>query len=199
MRTVIHKFAVFIFLVIILMGCATKLKTTATELTPEKAIIKINLTQTSSYCGGAYPPDEVMADLQSPKKLPNQKIYIRPGIVNDWNVPLTAEGVSDINGVVVLELLDGTYSLIYENKVNTTYYKQLLQQFGQKSMEEGGIDKKCLEEFIHTPEATFEVKNGKTSAPIIVNLHHGCPWERTPCLPSDGNLPPTAPDAVRTD
>jgi hypothetical protein len=177
----------------LLLSCSAKKQPKISSAIPEKAVIKINLTQTSSYCGGVYPPDELLTELRTPKKLPNQKIVIRQGIANDWNVPIVVDGVSDSNGVVVVELADGTYSLVYENKATTAYYKQLLQQFGDKSYEEGGIDKKCLEQFMLTPEAVFEVKNGKTATAVIVNLHHGCPWERTPCLKFDGNLPPSAP------
>jgi hypothetical protein len=176
------------------MACTTKKqpaqKTTSVS---EKSVIKINITQTSSYCGGAYPPDELMMELRTPKKLPNQKVYIRPGTTNDWNVPIVAEGISDINGVVTVELVDGTYSVVFENKVNTSFYKQLLQQFGDKPFEDGGIDKNCLEKFMQTAEAVFEVNNGKTATAIIVNVHNPCSWERIPCLPFDGNLPPSAP------
>jgi hypothetical protein len=177
----------------LMIACKSKKQSVSNESMPEKSLIKINVTQTYSYCGGAYPPDEVLQQLSTPKKLPNQKVFIRPGTLNDWNVPVVAESISDINGVAMVELMDGIYCIVYENKVTTTYYKQLLQQFGNKTVEEGGIDKNCLEQFIKTPEAIFEVKNGKTATPIIVNLHHGCPWERTPCLPFDGNLPPSVP------
>lgn len=160
---------------------------------PKMYPIAINITSTESYCGGAAPNDQIMLDLQTPKKLANTAIYIRNGETNDWNKPIIAEGISDENGLVKVELPDGIYCVVFSNKSTKKEFDSMINQYGEKTMYREAIDKECLLNFMMQPEIVFTVKNGKTGAPIIINRHKPCDWNSVPCSEYHGPLPPSTP------
>jgi len=179
--------------------CKSKQKNTKTNDTTEnkemskKHVISINLTTTQSYCGGAAPTDEMVLEMQTPKKLANTTIYIREGALNDWSNPIVAQGVSDENGVVKVELKDGTYCIVFDNKADNKEFKKMLELYSEKTMHREAIDQECLVKYMTQPEAVFTVTNGKTGSSIIVNKHIACSWDDVPCSGYHGPLPPSAP------
>jgi len=65
-----HKIFIFIS-VFIFISCNSSKSST----TNESATFKVLFT--ADYCGGAYPGDEILEALQTPKPLKNEKIYIK--------------------------------------------------------------------------------------------------------------------------
>lgn len=189
----------FLMVILTTTHCKSKQKNTKTNTITEnkemsnKYLISINLTTTQSYCGGAAPIDEMVLEMQTPKKLANTNIYIREGIINDWSKPIVAQGVSDENGVVKVELTDGSYSIVFENKADNKEYKNLLELYGEKTMHREAIDEQCLKNYMSEPEALLTVTNGKTGSAVIINKHVLCSWDNIPCSGYHGPLPPSAP------
>lgn len=164
-----------------------------------KSVVWINLTTTASYCGGAAPTDEIIQDLQTPKKLTQTTIYIREGETNSWSQPIIAKGISDENGVVSVELKDGTYCVVFENKAEKSAYDNLIKLYGEKTPYRDAVDVECLKTFMEQPEAVFTVKNGKTESAVIINQHQPCSWHSVPCSGYHGPLPPMAAPRVNPE
>jgi hypothetical protein len=198
MNKIIH---LLILLTVILTTshCKSKQKNTKTNTITEsnemskKHVISINLTTTQSYCGGAAPTDEMVLEMQTPKKLANTTIYIREGLLNDWNNPIVAQGISDENGVVKVELTDGSYSIVFENKADNKEFKNLLELYGKETIHREAIDEECLKNYMAHPEAVLTVAKGKNGSAIIINKHILCSWDNVPCSGYYGPLPPSAP------
>jgi biopolymer transport protein ExbD len=195
----IIQLLIFFMVILTTSHCKSKQKNTKTNNTTEtkemskKHMISINLTTTQSYCGGAVPTNEMEMELQTPKKLANTTIYIREGLINDWSMPIVAQGVSDENGVVKVELTDGSYSIVFENKADNKEFKNLLELYGEKTIHREAIDEECLKNYMSQPEAVVTVANGKTGSAIIINKHIPCSWNSIPCSGYHGPLPPSAP------
>ncbi len=164
-----------------------------------KSVVWINLTTTATYCGGAAPTQEIIQDLQTPKKLTQTTIYIREGETNSWSQPIIAKGISDENGVVSVELKDGTYCAVFENKAEKSAYDNLIKLYGEKTPYRDAVDVECLKTFMEQPEAVFTVKNGKTESAVIINQHQPCSWHSVPCSGYHGPLPPMAAPRVNPE
>ncbi len=150
--------------------------------------VTIYVTRTDSYCGGARPTDEILNAITSPKPLADKEIFIRPGSVNNTEDKILGQGVSDKNGIVVLNLPKGNYHLVFSNKSDRSFSEELLKTYEEKSQNYSAINKACLEEWLKQPELLFEVK--AKDAVFTVNWNQPCPWHAVPCVNYTGPLPP---------
>ena len=77
---------------------------------PAGADISGRVLQTSSYCGGAAPPPELLQELATPKPLANKTLYIKNGTANSNSpsLPFT----SDSEGRFTLALSAGAYCIV---------------------------------------------------------------------------------------
>ena len=66
--------------------------------------VSILVTSTQSYCGGARPTDEMMQELNTPKPLPEKKLYIRKGKENSLKEPIIKEVVTNAAGKIDLKI-----------------------------------------------------------------------------------------------
>lgn len=133
------------------------------------------LTQTSSYCGGAAPPEQVLKKLATPSPFPAKKFYVRSGKVNSTKAKTVAHFVTDENGMFSLQLPPGTYSIIVEEQLEPLDIKKLeTPQFK--------ADEKCLQQWWIKPFYLLVVKDHDITT-LSFNIHHTCFTEHDmPCL-----------------
>lgn len=154
----------------------------------KKYEVKGELKYTSSYCGGARPPDEMLLELQTPKPLHGKKIFIKKGKQNEADLELIDSAVTDINGHFFLLLPSGDYVAVGEEKKDKKYCNALLKKHAKATQYNSAIDVECLNNWFKTPDFTFTVKN---SNQVVNHVYHkGCQWNETPCTQYTGPLPP---------
>ncbi len=140
-----------------------------------------HITQTSDYCGGARPSDELLENLKKPSPLENKIIFIKIGTANNSSIKYFQKVITDSNGDFVVTLKAGmTYCFIEEWK-----QKKLLIPEDTKYLT---WDAKCLEARYHTADFVLKVKRIKN--PIItINYHNPCFYSPY-CGTYTGPLPP---------
>lgn len=151
--------------------------------------IVIRTTATSSYCGGARPPEELLQELQSPKGLSNKQVIIRRGNFNDPNAEIVFDGSSDQEGSLKLLLAPGDYCLVSAEKRDRQYFDTLLKRFSAETESYSVIDKICLEKWLREPDLTFTVEPNQQKD-YSVNFHQPCEWNSVPCVNYKGPYPP---------
>ena len=106
--------------------------------------------QTSSYCGGAKPPQELLDKLNTPKAYPDKTFYVRAGSKNDVNEKIVVKFSSKMDGTFSFNLKPGTYSVIMEEQLSMIE----LTDYNTKNQK---VDEKCLEEWWGKPYYLLEV------------------------------------------
>lgn len=151
--------------------------------------ITLFFTQTSSYCGGAAPPEELLQSLTTPIPLTGEKFYVRKGNKNNPDEKPILEWVSDANGIASFHLNPGEYYVVFENKLDRSTFEEYVNIYGKGNNYYGPIDTKCLEEWLLKPELVFIVSDtGENS--FTINTHKPCSWNSVPCTQYTGPLPP---------
>jgi hypothetical protein len=117
------------------------------------------ITGTSSYCGGARPTDEMLADIATPKPIPNKKIYIKKGEINLFKSKVLLTLITDTVGNFKAKLPPGKYLIVDEDKKDLTYYNRLLKEHKEETKSFDAVDSICLKEWFLKPDFIFEVKN----------------------------------------
>ena len=78
-------------------------------------ILTGTITQTTQYCGGAQPAQEMLNDLEKPQPLADKILWIRSGKANNLSKPLL-KTKSDSYGNFTIILPAGKYCIIEESK-----------------------------------------------------------------------------------
>jgi hypothetical protein len=144
----------------------------------KKFMVSGSITQTSSYCGGAAPPQDMLDRLAMPQSFPNCTFYIRKSKSNSFLIP-TQKVTTDSNGNLKINLAPGNYCLILENKLKYPNTDALAGQFN--------IDQKCLKAEWNKCEYSIVVVNKNIS--FTYNVHRRCAWDQ-PCMQYFGPMPP---------
>jgi hypothetical protein len=151
--------------------------------------VTVLFTQTSSYCGGAAPPEELLQSLATPIPLSAEKFCIRKGNKNNPDESPLLELVSGPDGYASFALIPGEYYIVFENKQDRSTFEEYVKIYGKGNDYYGPIDTKCLEEWLVKPELVFIVsETGENS--FTINTHKPCSWNSVPCTQYTGPLPP---------
>ncbi len=142
-------------------------------------IISGKVTQTTSYCGGAAPPQELLDRLATPIAYPDKKLYIRKGRTNNIKSNILKTIITDSAGEFSIRLAAGTYVIIQEEQLQeikaADYKKEYLQ-----------VDEKCLQEWWTKPYYLLEVKKENITN-LHFNIQHDCFMETdVPCITYTG-------------
>ena len=133
------------------------------------------ITQTSSYCGGAAPPQEMLERLSRPQPYANQVYYIgKIGKKKSTFQKIT----SDTLGAFLLQLPVGKYVVFSAEKM-----KPFIMPASNKYTK---YDAACLRKQYATPDASFEIKNKNVA--VNWNVHHAC-FYSLPCTIYRGPMP----------
>lgn len=170
-------------LVLLIIGCVFL------SATQKKYTVLIELTHSSSYCGGAAPSEELLNELQTPKPFANKKLYLKRGNQNTVESKILREVVADSLGIIKLQLTPGYYFLVDEEKKDRTYYDYVVKTYKVQTKEEGPVDMDCFNKWFTTPELSINL-SAKSPKKFKLNINHECKWSGKPCIPYFGPVPP---------
>jgi hypothetical protein len=166
------------------MGCR-KLKSLSTR----DVVVEFHLQKTATYCGGARPSDEMLAELSIPKPLADYQFYIKAGDVNDPDVPALFSSFTDDAGLAYVPLKPGKYLVVFEDKQDWTQYNAWKKMYSESSSNHSPIDTTCLLQWIKQPEFVFEVV-ADSACKVEFTKVQKCFWNEVPCLDYTGSIPP---------
>lgn len=167
-------FLLFILIITTLSSCAQR--------KPQFYKVSGTVTATYSYCGGARPSDEMLAELNRPKPMAEKKLFVKAGNSNSKNEAIIKSFNTDAYGRFNIELPKGTYCIIEENK--TTGIKIPTSDANHK------WDSDCLTKAYEHCDYQLNI-SGKSTDSITINFYIPCEWNK-PCLEYTGPLPPAA-------
>jgi len=189
MNSITLSIVIFSFL-----ACGTKHKAstekssekTETQSSEKKASISGTVTQTSSYCGGARPPDFLLEQLAEPKPYPNKKFHLIKGDTNTTAHKIILSFTSDSAGNFSFQLETGTYSILLDEQASPPDAKKYKKQ-------SQSIDEDCYKNWWAQPYYLLEVpptSQTTTIKGLNFNFHHRCFISSDiPCLHYQGLMP----------
>jgi hypothetical protein len=137
------------------------------------SIVKGVVNQTSSYCGGARPPDDLLEELAKPKPLTNYKLYIKKNTPSIIDAIIMDSIITDQNGRFTLKMPKGNYIF-----VDSIY----------KDREHYNLDTNCLLNRFNTPLLDFKITR-KNQLLKPIRIHRNCDYNKIPCVNYKGALP----------
>jgi len=156
--------------------------------TKKKFKVTGQITNTQSYCGGAVPTPEKLKDMNTPKPIKGKSYFVRKGKVNSVSSPIVAELSLNEMGQYEIHLQTGTYSVVSAEKKDKVFYNEMLKLYSKETEHYTAMDKKCLDQWLQTPDFTIEVKGKDTI--VNHNFQEPCPWKKVPCANYKGPFPP---------
>lgn len=173
---------VIIFLILCSFGIFSQTKTGGVK--PVRVTVKGKLTQTSPYCGGARPSEEVLKEAATPKPYANKVFYVRKGKTNSKKAEVITSFTTDVNGEYSFQITPGTYSIIQEKQLKALTSADL------RSSEDIKVDTTCMKKWWAKPFYLLVVKTENIVIPDW-NIHHKCFVEGDiPCMSYTGPMPP---------
>ena len=183
-----------IFALMFFTSCGTKHKTAAQKDSPKsetlvekKAAVSGNVTQTNSYCGGARPSDEMLAQIATPRPFPNKKFHVIKGETNTAAHQILLSFTSDSVGNFSFQVAPGTYAIIVDEQAQAADAKKYTSQVVK-------MDEACFKDWWAKPYYLLEVpatSQNTTIKGLNFEFHHRCFIKYDiPCLQYDGPLPP---------
>ncbi len=156
-------------------------------------VLHLEATHTEAYCKGVPPRPE---DHIAPQPW-STVLYVREAgpvdargqAKNDPTRPVVDSIRTMDNGQGFLRLPPGSYILVDRDRVDDRRYQQLLKDHAEPVRYRGAIDKDCLDKWLHASYSAFTITKGD-STQVAHNTHLKCSWERVPCAPWQGPLPP---------
>jgi hypothetical protein len=145
-------------------------------------------TESTSYCGGAAPRQEMLDNITAPMPIAFKRLYIKKGTTNnikDKNYLLVK---TDSSGIITAVLKPGLYYVVADNKLNGQYYQQILKKYAKASKNYKAVNKTCLKNWLLEPMARFEVKANSMDT-FAINVSILCPWQQQPCVDFTGPFP----------
>lgn len=135
----------------------------------------IGVTYHESYCGGARPSDEMLAEIQKAKPYINQTLILIPPKGKALKVK------TDFSGIFRIKLKDGTY------KVKEAWRFNKSTPNGKPSSH---FDNECLKSEWEKVAMELTIKSGKPNLALVNDIIIPCDWA-IPCL-QEAHRPPVA-------
>lgn len=158
-------------------ACTSHGKVSASE-----TLLKVSgyITQTSSYCGGARPSEEMLEEYGKPKPYPGKTLYIS----KSGSREVFSRFVSNDSGYFSLSLPAGSYRVWQDEQLRP--FKP-----GQESENKMIVaDTSCLRRWWNTPLGEFELESESVNLKSI-NFHRPCFVSGdVPCMSYTGPMPP---------
>jgi hypothetical protein len=144
---------------------------TAAISCPESGQVCGVVESTSSYCGGAQPPPQLLEQLATPQPYPGYRLLARRGQDNIADAPVFAETVTDDQGRFLFDLEPGWWCFVGENKRTPP---------ANLDASWGSADPTCLEDWFRTCESSLLLTDHPAQG-LIIQIHQDC--RENPCLP----------------
>lgn len=156
--------------------------------TNKKKTISFNIsgkvTQTSTYCGGAEPSEEILAEYSKAKPYNGKTFYVRKGNTNTLKGKIILSFKADENGKFSFQLPPGIYSIIQETQVKE------IKTMDYKKNGSLPADPICLKNWWVKPYYILEIKD-KDVIDLHFKFHHPCFVSGDiPCIQYTGPMPP---------
>lgn len=169
---------------VLLISCHTSKASAGHENNPKDTYtVSGSVRQTSSYCGGANPPKELLQQLATPMPYPGKTFYIKKGAVNDLTMPVVTSFTTDSNGHFSTRLPAGTYAILVKEQlteINAADYQTNTLS----------VDKECLAAWWKKPYYLLEIKQQEVASLNFV-FHHRCYISSDiPCITYHGPMAP---------
>jgi hypothetical protein len=153
------------------------------EISKEKSISG-KVMQTSSYCGGAEMPPEMLEEYSKPYPYNGKVFYIRKGKINSTKAAVVLSFTVNALGKFLYQLPPGIYSIIQESQFKALNLKDYQNNGFTKE------DADCLKKWWLKPYYILEVKD-KDISNLHFEFHHPCFVSGDiPCVQYDGPMPP---------
>ncbi len=142
------------------------------------------VVQTSDYCGGANPTEEMLEYLRKERPLANKQLFIREGISNTLEKPVLQTFTSDAEGNFEVSLLPGDYCVIEENKKDALKMpdvpkgKQLPGRAQKIDPKSRVVNEECLRQWWQACDKLLKVQE-QNLADVVIKFHHRC---NPPCV-----------------
>lgn len=141
------------------------------------------VTQTGSYCGGAVPSKEMLAQLSTPKPYAEKKFHVIKGDTNTPSHKIILSFTTDEQGKFSFSLRPGTYSIIQDEQATPLNVKE----YKTKTI---SADENCLKIWWAKPYYVLRVKRADITG-LEFKFHHRCFLPNDiPCLQYTGPYPP---------
>ena len=151
------------------------------KVSKRKIVIHGLVTETSSYCGGAQPSEELLEELRKPLAKANKLIYIKRGSANNENAKVMYTATTDEDGKFAISLPVGyTYCFVEEWKSKPFTIP--------KNTEFVKWDVDCLKARYKEGDYVLQVKK-KNNSLVKINYHTPC-FYKPYCGDYSGPLPP---------
>jgi len=143
------------------------------------------VTQAGSYCGGAAPSDEMLAEVQRVRPMSGFMIYVKKGKENNLNNPVVDSVFTNSEGKYTLYLPKGDYVLLQKNQLT----KDILSKY-ENPTQYLQANKDCLEKWWKAGLTTVSVQSAGLEN---INFHFQKRCfvpDYLPCLNYTGPYPP---------
>ncbi len=147
-------------------------------------VLSGRVVQTSSYCGGANPSQEILEELRKQKPYPNKTLFVRAGTVNDLAKPILQRFASDAEGNFKISLPPGDYCIVEEAKKDKPAAPDFSKENEELAKSGGGGEAyrltslECLKQWSGTCDKTIKVEKRNVTG-MVIEFHHGC---NPPCV-----------------
>lgn len=187
----------FILLVLMFFSCKESKhlsdeKVNASEVQDKKSgevfMVTGKVTQSSSYCGGARPTDEILNNITAPRPMVGTTYYVRKGTTNDVTQKIVMTFSTGTDGSFSFKLPPGEYIIIEANRLDSTYVKSIAKKYEKPTASYTEAKKECLHEWLKGGLFQFKIVDAPVSN-IEWNINHSC-WTDDPCVHYTGPYPP---------
>ena len=141
-----------------------------------KRTVSGKVVETSDYCGGAAPTEEILAALRQEKPFPNKELFVRAGAVNETSRPILQKFASDAQGNFTISLLPGDYCVVEGDKKD----RLKVSESAKGNQKEAASQAACLEKWRRTCDKTLKVGKQNLRG-VVIKFHHAC---NPPCATS---------------
>jgi hypothetical protein len=162
------------------LNATSALYAEGTGLSAPKSTLRVisgTVVQTSDYCGGIAPPEEMRESLRKEKPYPRKELFVRGGTINKYSQPVLERFVSDEEGRFKISLPPGVYCVIEATKKDELKLPATTK--GNRPADQSSTtDKDCLEKWYHTCDNTLKIGKQNLKG-VVIKFHHTC---NPPCV-----------------
>ncbi|MBL7788331.1 MAG: hypothetical protein JNL75_00695 [Chitinophagales bacterium] len=153
-------------------------------------LVSLQITQTSMWCGGARPSEEMEKEFNTPRPYPNLTLYIRKD-TNAISRPVLYTITTDDAGKASIKLPPGKYVVVNIEKKDDSVYNATISKYKDATETTGPIDINCYKIFMAEPDFTIVVsKLRPRNVRVTHNYRKHCNWSGAPCVEFRGHYPP---------
>ena len=142
------------------------------------------VTQSSAYCGGMRPSEEMLNELTKSKPYAGKIFYVKKGKSNDAKQKILMKIVLDSSGHFSFHLPPGNYVLLLAEQLKPIDFKAL------SKLTNITYDKTCVQQWWQKAYLNLEIKD-KNIEDLQFHFQHPCFISGDmPCLTYTGPMPP---------